>query len=167
MTETALLYCLDETRRKKITQRLRILGVRVQHITPDMLSKRVGYLAGLKLFPGDSGETVENTYDVECLVMHGFTRQKMNQLLDGLRKVGDVRLKAIVTEKNKTWSFARLLDELEKEHVLMGSWQKLSKMVKAMPDGEEKSSAQALLDKEEVTKEELDEMIASLERKEN
>ena len=140
--------------------------MRVQHVTPDMLSKRVGYLAGLKLFPGDSGETIEKPYETECLVMHGFTRQKMNQLLDGIRKIGDVRLKAIVTEKNKTWSFARLLDELEKEHALMGSWQKLSKLTKAMPDGEEKSNAQALLDKEEVTKEELDEMIASLERQE-
>ncbi|HHT44161.1 MAG TPA: DUF3783 domain-containing protein [Fastidiosipila sp.] len=61
------------------------------------------------------------------LLFSGMDDQVMRQFLGALRD-NQVRfeLKAMVTETNRTWTLAALLDELKEEHQLMQAWQQLA-----------------------------------------
>lgn len=55
----------------------------------------------------------------ECLLFAGFD-SGLNNLLDTLSSLGlNVPLKAAYTPHNRVWSFAHLMNEIEKEHRFM------------------------------------------------
>lgn len=54
------------------------------------------------------------------MVMAGLPSRDMDRLLAGMKREGvSIPLKAVTTASNQTWSFARLLAELEKERAAM------------------------------------------------
>ncbi|MCD8095583.1 MAG: DUF3783 domain-containing protein [Ruminococcus sp.] len=58
----------------------------------------------------------------ECLLFVGFNPDELEELLDELalcEKSKQVKLKAIYTPHNRTWTAARLIKELEQEHIQM------------------------------------------------
>lgn len=73
-----------------------------------------------KLLDGGGAET-DGQAD-ECLVIAGFERGELNELVDSLRETGvRIPLKAIYTPHNSAWSFKQLIAELKKEHEYMTS----------------------------------------------
>ena len=56
----------------------------------------------------------------ECLLIAGFDRQPLSDLVDLLRETGvRIPLKAVYTPHNREWSFTQLVAELKKEHEYM------------------------------------------------
>lgn len=57
----------------------------------------------------------------QVMVMHGFTRGRLEEFLQNMRKAGMpiIPLKAIVTPQNVNWTFRSLYEELEKEDEAM------------------------------------------------
>lgn len=57
----------------------------------------------------------------QAMIMHGFTRQRLDEFLKNMRKAGVpvIPLKAIVTPYNVSWTFRALYEELEKEEEAM------------------------------------------------
>lgn len=111
------------------------MGVRIRNVAPEQTQKTVGELIGLSGFK--RAETDENLnlqeqegkaeanifpeIPEEMLVMHGFTGQRIDELLASLRKAGvpKVELKAVVTETNAGWTFYHLYEEIKEEHERM------------------------------------------------
>ena len=121
------------------------MGIRIKNLTPGRCEKKIGHLAGLDGFedeaaescaPKDNvleGDTLERevvtkigqqacpvAINEELLVLCGFTEERMDQLLEKLKKAGVPRsvMKAIVTESNAHWTvyelYAHLLEERKK-----------------------------------------------------
>lgn len=119
MKETVLYY--NPERSPKVAQvkgALVCLGMRIRNITPDQVTQKVGYLAGL---PGFAETPIEGELPVihdEMMVLQGFTDQRLNQLLYTLKRteVPRINLKAVVTEGNSSWTFYELYEELKMEH---------------------------------------------------
>ena len=58
--------------------------------------------------------------DDECLLISGFDRQTLSELVDMLRDSGvRIPLKAMYTPHNRSWNFSQLIRELRKEHEYM------------------------------------------------
>ena len=57
----------------------------------------------------------------KMLILHGFSQQRLQELLAGLRKakVPPIPLKAMVTEHNADWTLYELYQEIRKEHEMM------------------------------------------------
>jgi hypothetical protein len=80
----------------------------------------LGYLAEIPGFQVIEGEDDE-TFDDEMLVMSGFTRNDIDELIRSLKKhgVGRVDLKAIVTPTNSLWDCVRLYKAVKADHETM------------------------------------------------
>ena len=58
--------------------------------------------------------------DCEFLLLHNVTSSKLNALLAALRAAdASVGCKAQVTQYNRLWPFATLIQEVSREHALM------------------------------------------------
>ncbi len=88
----------------------------------------------LEILPSEQGKTLEDlllgnenrpsetftAFTDEMLVMHSLSAGQFHGLLDTLRSTGQtVRLKAVVTEHNSSWSAVRLHRELLAEAAAM------------------------------------------------
>ena len=112
-----LIYHMDESKRKMVTTVCRILKVSIREITPAETGETLGALAGL---PGYSlsGQSAAAVPDQEVMVLCRFRQKQLDAFLAKLRAMGvpQTGIKAILTDANKDWSFARLLNELLAEH---------------------------------------------------
>lgn len=110
------------------------MGIRIRNVTPEQTQKTVGELVGLPEFKrAETGEDLNLREQEEAktncgpeipeemLVMHGFTGQRIDELLASLRKAGvpKVELKAVVTATNAGWTFYHLYEEIKEEHERM------------------------------------------------
>lgn len=120
---TCLLYNIKEEKIKAIKMLLIRMRVKCKEVKKEDYLKPIGQLAGLKEFP-DQGEYTEAGFEDEMLVMAGFSNAMVNELLQGLQKmgVGRINLKAVVTPHNLKWSSLQLRDELAQEHEQMKKW---------------------------------------------
>ena len=67
-------------------------------------------------------------FEDEMLVMAGLGSESFHMLLDSLRQNGQsVRLKAVVTDHNRSWTALRLHDELEREEKAIAAIKKKRK----------------------------------------
>lgn len=84
--------------------------------------EQVGYLCGFNGFKS-SGKESENISE-ELLLFSGFDNKSLNRILMQIRANGcGVKLKAIVTANNQSWTVKTLADELLKEHEAMEKYQ--------------------------------------------
>ena len=124
MKEMVLYYTPEQS--SKVTKLKGVLvrmGIRIKNITPEQVTQKVGYLAGVEGFEAQENDkgAVLPVIGEEVLVMHRFTSRRIDELLLNLRKAGvsRIELKAIVTESNCPWTFYQLFEELKEEHAKM------------------------------------------------
>ncbi len=90
-------------------------------------SEQVGYLCGFKGFK-PSGKESESVSE-EILLFSGYDNKSLNRLLAQIRaNGGGVKLKAIVTQHNQSWTVKALEEELLKEHETMEKYQRERKL---------------------------------------
>lgn len=90
-------------------------GVKLRVVEEEDLGRTVGALCGL---PGAGEGAAPAAADpTPALVLWGLDRKGLDAFLDGLKAAGvRIPLKAIVTDTNRAWTFAALLEELHAEH---------------------------------------------------
>ena len=100
------------------------LGIRIRNISPEQANQKVGYLAGVPGFE-ESKETEEQLPVIpeRMLVLCGFGERRLSEMLLQFRraKVPPVPIKAVLTEKNCSWTLYKLYQELRMEHEAMSS----------------------------------------------
>ena len=120
--ETVLLYLHENgEREKKIKGLLVRLGIRIKAVTEQMQGQTVGYLLSYPDFTEQVDEGSQISFEEDLMVLKGFSRERMNELLDGFKKLGiqKINLKAVVTEHNLNWKLRDLYNELKEEHAEM------------------------------------------------
>lgn len=107
------------------------MGVRIKNLTPDRCGKKIGFLVGMEGYEdlpkmdnpqeigvtGQQGAAQFGPMTEELLVLSGFTEERLNELLERLRRAGvpKIKLKAIVTETNADWTVYELYRQLQIE----------------------------------------------------
>lgn len=105
------------------------MGIRIKNLTSGRCKKKIGYLAGLDGFEDEDMALDSMTLseagqqasiipiNEELLVLCGFTEERLEQLLERLRKAGVSRsvMKAVVTESNAHWTVYELYGHLAEE----------------------------------------------------
>jgi len=113
--ERVLFYGLSEGEELQLTAILGGLSVEPRKILPAETAQTLGYLAGSAVFPKNDDEPPAVTCP-PFLCMSGMSSQRIDLLLAALRDAALViPLKAVITPVNQRWSFAKLVEELEKE----------------------------------------------------
>ena len=91
-------------------------GVRLRTVKEEDLGRTVAALCGL---PGaeEGGLNAGPADPTPALVLWGLDRKGLDAFLDRLKEAGvRIPLKAVVTDTNRAWTFAALLEELHAEH---------------------------------------------------
>lgn len=101
------------------------MGIKIKNLTPGRWGRRIGYLAGMEGFEDEpaKGHNTESALDLpmtikeELLILCGLSDEKLDELLERLKKAGVPRtvLKAIVTETNARWTVYELYSHLLEE----------------------------------------------------
>lgn len=127
-----MLYCLENDKGRRIQRVAHELGMTPKLLENGDAGQKVGYCAGLPGFRQEEPSSMEGLRE-EALIFSGLSRSRLNQLLDAMKKadVASVNLKAMVTATNASWTVAELLQELAKEHEIMGAYQQLWAQIKA------------------------------------
>ena len=111
----ALLFNAEPDRKRQIEMLAAIHGIRVRAVAAGEFGQSVGALCGLEDGAGARG--LWNGFGEEMMVMAFFTEELLHRFLDGFRQAGvpSVRLKAMLTETNRSWNACQLRAELLKE----------------------------------------------------
>jgi len=134
--ERVLYYGLsDEKQEALLLSLLADLGVRARQVRQSDLKKTVENLAGynaVDAFSGDEAIEVSTAPADSILVMAGLSDTRINELLTGIRQTAglSIALKAVLTEHNRSWTFAALAAELRQEHALMQLFMALQQVVR-------------------------------------
>ena len=117
MKKTVLLFNFDENRLPLVKRAVMPLKTGIKVVEKKNFNQVLGYLAEIPGFQVIEGEA-EETFDDEMLVMSGFTRNDIDELIRSLKKhgVGRVDLKAIVTPTNSLWDCVRLYKAVKADH---------------------------------------------------
>ena len=120
MKKTVLLFNFDENRLPLVKRAVMPLKTGIKVVDKKDFNQVLGYLAEISGFQVIEGEA-EETFDDEMLVMSGFTRNDIDELIRSLKKhgVGRVDLKAIVTPTNSLWDCVRLYKAVKADHETM------------------------------------------------
>jgi len=120
MKKTVLLFNFDENRLPLVKRAVMPLKTGIKVVEKKNFNQVLGYLAEISGFQVIEGEA-EETFDDEMLVMSGFTRNDIDELIRSLKKhgVGRVDLKAIVTPTNSLWDCVRLYKAVKADHETM------------------------------------------------
>lgn len=115
--ELVLTYGIDLKTREKLSAVLQGLFLPERRILPEETAQQVGYLAGYQGFQKREGEDKTAAPCDGALCLSGLSSSRIDVLLKALREEKiEIPLKAVVTPMNQTWSFEKLIEELEKEH---------------------------------------------------
>lgn len=91
-------------------------GVRLRTVEEQDLGRTVADLCGLP-GAGESSAPAAAADPTPALVLWGLDRKGLDAFLDRLKAAGvRIPLKAVVTDTNRAWTFAALLEELHAEH---------------------------------------------------
>ncbi len=115
--EQVLTFGIAPKERDLLTEVLKELSVQERPVSPEEGGQYVGYLAGLPGFAKeeDAGQRAADGNGVLC--MCGFSRKRMDQLLQALQSRDiHIPLKAVLTDTNRGWRFCDLVKELTREH---------------------------------------------------
>lgn len=97
-----------------------LLGYRVRHIEKAEYQKPVGELAGICENVEASSDYDGGGFGEEMLILSPATEEMFNKALFLMRKEKvQVKLKAVVTPVNQSWTSLALYEEIKKEHEYM------------------------------------------------
>ena len=124
MNPMVLCYNLQSEKLARLRVLCLRLGIGVRVVEPEKFGLPVGALAGVLNAP----ETVEEAepFSDEMLVMAHFRPGMLDAFLNGFRqsRIPSVKLKAMLTETNASWSAAKLHREIRAEHEQMEAMRK-------------------------------------------
>ena len=124
MNPMVLCYNLQPEKLGRLRVLALRLGIGVRVVEPEKFGLPVGALAGVMEPP----ETVEEAelFSDEMLVMAHFRPGMLDAFLNGFRqsRIPSVKLKAMLTETNASWSAAKLHREIRAEHEQMEAMRK-------------------------------------------
>ena len=122
----AALYNLDAgtPRGDAVRAVLAEQGIRAKTVTADALGSPVGAIAGLVGFRHQAKPYNGEVPQVEFILLHNVKVERLNALLAAMREADAVvDLKAQVTQYNRVWPFAMLVNEVSREHEAMNATQ--------------------------------------------
>ncbi|HAM15536.1 MAG TPA: hypothetical protein DCP91_06720 [Eggerthellaceae bacterium] len=97
-------------------------GIRAKTVTVDMLGDPVGAIAGLTGFRHLKKPFEGEPPQVEFMLLHKVAGGRLDELLAALREADAVvGCKAQVTQHNRLWPFATLVNEVSREHEAMSA----------------------------------------------
>ena len=121
MGELLLFNIQDPEKKTAIRLTTLRLGLRCREILPERQGETLE-----ALLSGDTANPAQQegeAFTDELLLMHALSQAEFHELLDTLRREGQsVRLKAVVTDHNRTWTARRLHRELCAEEQAMQRW---------------------------------------------
>lgn len=163
-----LIYNIDSASPKgvKVRNTIRVCGAACQTLHAQDSVQVLGFLLGLDGYTQNQNPAADNLAVGEALIFYNFTKQELDRLLSALKRAGiTIPLKAVVTEHNINWTVTALIGELEQEHRLMSTWQKLSARVKQYKGGDKVlvKEAKELLSSHSPDARKLEEMLARFE----
>lgn len=118
MKETVLYYAPENTAHVGLLKGVLVqMGIKIKNLTPERCEKRIGFLVGMDGFEDARQQASPIVLEEELMVLWGFTENRLDQLLEKLKKAGVPRtvLKAIVTETNAHWTVYELYEHLVEE----------------------------------------------------
>lgn len=118
----AALYHLDAGTERGDAVRAVLIeqGIRVKTVSIDDLSSPVGAIAGLIGFKKTSRPYAGDIPETEFMLLNNVTGKRLDELLAAMRAANaSVGCKAQVTQFNRLWPFATLVNEVVKEHATM------------------------------------------------
>lgn len=126
-THATVLCCnLTGTKADQIKMAAVKQGLRIRTITDTEFTLPLGHLLGLPAY--DQAEPMDGApFDAEMVIFHQLTEPQLDALLADIRRAGGVRLKAVVTPTNASWSVSALYQELEAEHAAIAQQRQTQK----------------------------------------
>ena len=120
MAELLLFNIQDPEKQTAIRLTALRLGLACREIPPDRQRLTIGeLLENRECSAPEAGEPFRE----EMLLMHALSQEDFHALLDTLRQNGQsVRLKAVVTDRNRGWTAERLRRELLAEEQAIQRW---------------------------------------------
>ena len=116
MKKTVLLFNFDENRLPLVKRAVMPLKTGIKVVDKKDFNQVLGYLADVQGFQAIEGEATESFED-EMLIMAGFTRNDVDELLRSLKKHNvRVDLKAIMTPTNSLWTCVQIHDAVKADH---------------------------------------------------
>lgn len=118
----AVLYHLDPDtpRGDAVRAVLAAQGFRVRTATAENLSDPVGSLVHMTGIRPSAKPFDGNAPDCEFMLLHNVASSKLSDLLAAMREADcSVGCKAQVTQHNRLWPFATLIENVSREHAQM------------------------------------------------
>ncbi len=110
---------LDSSKKTAIRLTALRFGIPVREIPPEAQSLSIEELLRTDAYP-PAGAVPADAFTDELLLLHALPQASFHALLDTLRREGQsVRLKAVVTDHNRSWTPVRLHRELLAEEKAM------------------------------------------------
>ena len=120
----AALYHLDEgtPRGDAVRAVLAGQGIRAKTVAESQLGSPVGAIAGLRGFKLSAQPYDGDVPEGEFMLLVGLSSERTGRLLSAMREAdASVGCKAQLTEHNRLWPFAVLVQEVSREHALMSA----------------------------------------------
>ena len=112
-----LLFNFSGDRLTKVSSAVEAINAKVLLIKENDCGQQLGYLIGAEGYNYNINAPYEYFSD-ELLIMSGFNRDDINELIQTLRisGAGRVALKAIITPVNINWSISQLYKAVKADH---------------------------------------------------
>jgi len=121
MRPKVLLYRLGEETEKGAALRAILAELKLLTLTvgPEQTGETAGRLAATNAAPA-AAPPPEHAPEAEFMLLCGLTDRQLDRLLAVMRRAGvSVPYKAVLTEHNKNWPFASLIEAVAQEHAMM------------------------------------------------
>ncbi len=121
MRPKALLYRLGEETEKGAALRTVLREAKILTLTveTEQLGETAGRLAATNAAPA-LAPPLECVPEREFMLLCGLGDRQLDRLLAAMRRAGvSVPYKAVLTEHNKSWALAALIEEVVREHAMM------------------------------------------------
>lgn len=121
MNRIILAYNFTPERLQALKLIAMLLKAQCKPVAEEDFLQPVGYLAGIKTVAPVEEKYHGDKIAEEMLFLCGFDRPALDKLLAAIKKspLQHVKLKAMLTAHNMTWSGLQLLEELIEEHNYM------------------------------------------------
>ena len=118
MTETILLYHVDEKLKAIIERLCQQIGVVVKEIDDADIYQKMGYLLGIDGFERLEDQEIDINMDQELLFFAFMTKEQLDILLDVFKaaEIPFIPYKAMLTESNIEYLFYQLYENVAHEY---------------------------------------------------
>lgn len=164
-----LLYGLDREKNKITYEVVQKFNIDLNFVKDEDINKKV-----LELFNENNIELETSEKEEKLMVFSNMDRNLLKDFLIALKNRGvTVEHKCVITDTNKDWKFSYLMEHIKDEHRIVGKFRELGSYVKLAMDklGEAEDNElkeivdRALLNKNELNEERLDNSISELKEK--